>query len=235
MKKTQIFFLLMLAISAPTWSQSNAQSRADSLMPAELEQQVYIYSLANKYNDPAVSKIALYNILAMTPGNTIIMDSLAVMYLEFGQYASAALISQDILRINPNDMFATEIAAISFETLGVKDRALTYYEKLYLNNSDLGMLYQVSYLQYELKRFNESIINADIIINDSKSETFNMFFPLGQNDQQEINMKAAAYRLKGLIAVGQNKTSEARQFYTKAIEFAPTFEVAKSELASLPK
>ena len=117
------------------FGQSQDVAPGDSI-PWELRKQSLIYNAALKFNDPAVAKMALYNLIAEDPGNHILYDSLAKLYREYKQPISAALVAQQAININPNDMFAMEIAASSFDQLGAKDKALSYYAKLYLNGSD---------------------------------------------------------------------------------------------------
>lgn len=216
-----------------------AQDRSDSVsqdsisIPMELRKQAYIYSIAKKYNDPAVARMALYNLLASNPGSSAILDSLALIYYEYQQYASAALVSQDALTLNPNDLFATELAAVAFDNLGVKHRAITHYEKLYLANNNLETLYKIAFLQFDLKRYSEALNNADAIINSPKSEEIKLLFPKDENTNQEISMKASALRLKGMIEADKGNNELAKENFQKALEIAPDFQILKEQLQAL--
>ena len=76
-----------------------------------------------------------------------------------------------------------EIAALSFEQIGASERALKYYESLYLLRNDIMILYQLSFLQYRLKRLNEAFTNVDIIIADTTSNEVQIIFP--KDDESE--------------------------------------------------
>lgn len=212
----------------------NALSQqADTIPPVELQRQVFVYGLATKYGDRQIAKSSLYNILSITPRNIAILDSLALLYFQDSEYASAALVSQDILTYAPDNLLATEIAAISFEALGVKDRAVNYYEKLYLGNNDMGVLYQASLLQYQLKRYAESNVNLDIILGNPESENQFLNVQVNQLNTQQIPMRAGVYRLKGMISQDMGDIAEAKAHYTKALELAPDFNPVKRQLEAL--
>lgn len=234
-----IFFIIIalgiFSASAQEQAQQAMQQAQRDSIPLELRRQAYIYSLAKKYNDPVVARMALYNILSTNPNSTPIMDSLALLYLDYQQYASAALVAQDVVQINPEDVFAAEIAAVSFDNLGVKTKAVDNYEKMYLATNDLGTLYRVAFLQFELKRFGEAMNNADVLVEDPKSEELNLIFQKSQKENQEISLKASAMRLKGMIAEAQGNTEQAKEFYQKALELEPEFAIAQKELSELGK
>lgn len=228
-------YFLMFAISLMAYgAMAQKQIPADSI-PFEVRKQAYIYTLAKKYNDPVVARMALYNLIATNPNSTTILDSLALWYFDDQQFVSSALVAQDASRMDPSDLFATEVAAVSFENLGVKDRAVIYYEKLYLANNDLSTLYKLSFLQLELKRYGEAINNADALIENPKSATMKLLFPINQNDTQEISMKAASIRLKGMIELDRGNKALAKEFYQKALALEPNFVILKQQIAELDK
>jgi tetratricopeptide (TPR) repeat protein len=174
-----------------------------------------------------MTKTALYNILAQAPGNTTVMDSLAMLYFQYQEFVSAALISQDIIAINPNDLLATEIAAVSFEQLGVPSKSIPLYEKMYLANNDISLLYQISFLQYSSKRYDESALNLETVIEDKLSLERFLVFPTADKQQQQVSLLAAAYRLKGMIEADQGNIDMATEAYNKALELVPDFQSVK--------
>ncbi|MBV6644004.1 MAG: hypothetical protein KI790_01065 [Cyclobacteriaceae bacterium] len=224
-----VLALAMLAFNAK--SQESASS-ADSI-PTDIQKQGLIYSLAKRYNDPDVAKMALYNVIAFNPQNLAIRDSLALLYFEDRKYASAAIVSQDILAVNGNDPLATEIAALSFENLGLKAKAITYYEKLYLQNNDIGTLYKTAFLQYEVKRYNEANTSIDIVIESQEADEIKFYFPKSQTENQEVTLRVASYRVKALIAKEQGNTDQAKEYFNKALEIIPDFQVVIDEMKTL--
>ena len=75
------------------------------------------------------------------------------------------------------------------------------------------ILYQVSFLQYRLKRLNEAFTNADIIIADAKSNEVQIRFPKNDESEQEVALRTAAKRLKAMIYEKQGNVLEATKIY----------------------
>ena len=224
----KILLLVLGCVTAvAVLAQDEPQPNALDSLPFDVQKQAFIYSTAVRYSDPVIGRMALYNLLAYNPSNTAIMDSLALSYIDYQQYASAVLVGQDALRINPKDMLATEIVAIAFENLGLSDRAVTYYETLNLNTPDINTLYKIAFLQFQLKRFSEARTNCDILIGDDEVSKSTLFFQKSQTENQEIPMLAGLYRLKGLIEEESGNVDQAKAHYNKALEISPDFVVAK--------
>lgn len=235
MKYLLSLLIVFIGLLANAQEKTTSQTRKDSI-PWELRKNAFIYSMAKQYNDPSVARMALYNLLAETPQNPAIYDTLALWYYEYNQLASAALVAQDAMKLNPDDLFAAEVAAISFEQLGVKNKAVSNYEKLYLANNDIGMLYKIAFLQLDLKRYGEAINNADVIIGSAKSDSEQLVFPIDdKNNTQNVSLKVAAIRLKGMVEEDRGNTSLAKDLYQKALDMQPDFVVLKQQMADLEK
>jgi tetratricopeptide (TPR) repeat protein len=232
MKKFTFLFMMIALLASLSLFAQNSQT----VKPKETEdykRQLTVYQLASRYNDVAVAKSALYNMLAIDPSNISLLDSLAYYYFDYQQFAPAIIVAKDILSINPNHLAAIEICATGFENLGIQDQALTYYESLYLKNNDLYNLYKIAFLQFNLKRYKESGTSADIIINNKKSEELKLVFGTGDNKQQEIIMKAAIYNLKGMISKDEGDKANAKKHFEEALKLAPDFYLAKESLRQL--
>ncbi len=233
MKRTLVgFFVMITCLTA--FSQSQEVAPGDSV-PWELRKQSFIYNTAKIFNDPIVARTALYSLLAENPGNVALYDSLAILYLQYNQFASAALVAQQAMQINPQDMFAVEIAATSLDNLGAKDRALTNYEKLYLNNGDINTLYKISFLQFELKRFAESETSLDIIIGDPQSEERFIRFPTADGAGQDVSLKASAERVKAMILEEKGDIEGAKAKYLEVLEMQPGFQIIQQQLREMTK
>ncbi|XOV95194.1 MAG: tetratricopeptide repeat protein [Bacteroidota bacterium] len=203
-------------------------------VPFEVRKQAVLYNLARKYNDLEMQKSALYNLYVFNP-NVAFLDSLAMIYFDQGEYVSAGLIAQDASTINPDDMLAVEVAAVSFDNVGASAKAIDFYEKLYVGNGELGTLYRIMYLQYNVQRYEEAMSNADIIIADPKAKTSNLYFPVSDQQNQLINLEVAAYRMKGMIEQAKGNKGLASQYFNKALELAPSFVVLKKQIEELNK
>ena len=229
---------LLFILGVVTVGFANAQSQevvpGDSI-PWELRKQSFIYNTAKMFNDPIVARTALYSLLAENPGNVALYDSLALLYLQYNQNASAALVAQQALQINPQDQFAMEIAATGFDNLGAKDRALNNYEKLYLANGDINTLYKVAFLQFELERYAESNTSLDIIIGDPQSDERTIRFPTTDKKGQDVKLKVAAHRVKAMILQDKGDTEGAKAKYLEVLEMHPGFQIVQQQLREMTK
>ncbi len=193
-----------------------------------------IYHLAKRYNDPVVARMALYQILVFSPNESAVLDSLAMEYYSQNNFVSAALVAKDNIEAYKSEL-SLEIGAASMSNIGVKDKALEYYEDLALINNNTATHYQIAFLQYELKRYSESKTTIDILMKRPEIDTLTLIFPKQDKTQQEVSMKAALFNLQGLIAQGQNKPEEAKGFYLEALKAAPGFELAQLNLRAVNK
>ena len=196
-------------------------------------QMKYIFGM--KYNDPAVSKDALYSLIALDPNDDSIKMVLCYYYFENKIFASSLFVSGDVLARHPNHIDALRINAMSYESLGVRDKAITQYESLYLKTNDVGVLYQVAVLQFGLERYTEAITNLGIIIKDPQAKALKLNFAKTETEQQEVTLEAAAYNLWGMIEKQQGNKEEARKHFNKALEIDPEFAIAKQNLEELYK
>ncbi len=192
------------------------------------------YITAVQWNDFDVAKDALYDLIIENPLNDSLIYSLAYFYYENQKYVPAVLVSQQLLARDPKSISALEISALGYEAMGVKDRALQSYESLYLISNGIGTLYKMAFLQYELKRFTESLATIDIIFANKELETTKVVFTDAQNKSKEYPMKVSILNLKGLIQLDHfGDKVAAKKFFDEVLAIAPDFVSAKENLAKV--
>lgn len=231
MKRT--FLLLLLAFCAGNLA---AQTATDSIPRLDPKTKAALnvadqtaYQLAMRYSDMEMAKAKLFDLLIRNPENPRYMEALGNIYFDNSQFASAALVSLDLLEGNSKNVGALEIAAYSLEQLGALDRALPHFESLYLLTGDNFSLYKSAFLQYNLKRYEEAMNSVTMLVKNAKADE-KIGFPKSQTETQEISMKAAALNLKGLIYLDQNSKAEAKTAFNEAISLDPNFDQAKENL-----
>ena len=230
MKKVIFTICAVLVLQGMAMAQSTGKNSS------EYKRQHDIYKRALAYNDYSVAKSAIYEMMSLDPNDHALQDTLALMYFDFKQYASAILVSNDVLKSDPNNLRAIEIKAISFDNLQIYDRALEQYEALHIRNSDLYTLYKIAFLQFRLQRFVESETSAKLIMDNAESQDLKVYFNANNSlASKEVPMRAAILNLKGLIYMSQEKKDEARKFFNESIAMAPEFELPKNNLAELDK
>ena len=230
MKKIKVFVLALGLILASV----SAKAQDSTYISNEYAKALALYDLSLKYGDQALTKQALYEILILSPNDSSAMRQLSETYYNTAKYSSSALVGLDMLEKYPNYEIALEIVALSFENLRRYDRAVEYYEKLWLKTENINVQYQIAYLQYSLKRYTESETNLNMMETKVKAEDT---IALNKSDGtvQEVPFSAAIANLRGLMAMEQGKNDEAKTQFTKALSISPDFDIAKKSLESLNK
>lgn len=230
--KRVILMLLLVICASPLYSQnldSLAKLDPKTSMALDLSDQA-AYQLAIRYNDFDVAKVKLYDLLLRNPTNIRYAELLASLYFELNQSTSAALVALDIIEGgNGNNTTALEIAAYSLEQVGALDRALPHFESLYLLTGDNFSLYKSAFIQFSLKRFPEALNSVNMLVKNAKPEE-KIGFPKSATETQQVDMKAAALNLKGMIYLEQGSKAEAKTALEEALKLEPTFELAKENL-----
>jgi tetratricopeptide (TPR) repeat protein len=197
----------------------------------KLFQMKYVFGM--KYNDGEVAKDALYSMIAMDPNDDSLKMSLCYYYFDQNQFASSLFVSRDLLARYPDNIDALKINAMSLENMGARDKAVDAYETLYLKSNDIGILYQVALLQFEMERYAECGTNLDIIIKNPQAKTLKLSFNKSDREQQEVSLEAACYNMKGMLENQQGNKEEAKKNLQKAIELEPEFTLASQNLADI--
>lgn len=191
------------------------------------------YAVAQRWGDYDVAKDAMYDLIAEYPGNDSLIFSLAYFYYENQKHASSAVICNDLLARNSRNTAALELSALSYEGLSLKDKALQSYESLFLATNNNSTLYKMVSLQYDLKRYGESLTNADILLSKPQSDSLRVVFTDSKGNSKEHPLKAAVMNLKGLNYKAQGDNVNARKFFEEALKVDPAFDAARQNLASI--
>ena len=237
-----IFILLLagfsLTVNGQSLNQKRSQPPAETKPVAPTQAQLSPaarynmskYGLAMRWNDTDIAREALYDLIMENPANDSLVFTLAYLYYENQRYASSLLVAQDLLVKNPKDEAYLELAAVSAQELGVRDRALQHFESLYAINNNINTLYQIAFLQFNLKKYAEAIASADILIAKPESMTTKVVFNDPQGKEKEYPMKVALINLKGLIALEKGDKAGAKKTFNEALALAPDFVPARDNL-----
>ncbi len=188
------------------------------------------YNRSIKYNDFAIAKDAIYDLLVLEPNNISYLDSLAYMYFEFRQYASAALVSRDALNRNPQNRLMLQIGAKSLDELGAKDQSLKMYETLYNISDDAFVLFEIAQKQLDLKMYDDAMINTELLLGKRIVEGSQVYVKNSVGEEVEAPFKAVIYNLQGLIARGKGNEESAKNYFNNALKLAPQYALAQENL-----
>ena len=233
---------ILLSTATHAQKGKSAEPQASSEQPAASSQgnnatqfnaQISAYKTAMKYYDLQSAASAIYSALALNPERTDLIDSLAYIYFAGEKYPQSFLVGEDILKKNEGRNDIREIVAVSKQSLGMGKEALVDYEKLYSATKDLQFLYQISTLQYQLKRFGECIGSLDQIIASPESAKQEVSLRNQDGSGQKVPMKAAAFNVKGICAMEVNQKDAAKDNFGKALELFPDFQLALNNMKFL--
>lgn len=223
--------LLILLLILATCLSSSGQDAKES---EPYKQEKAVYQLGSRYADVEIARNAIYNLMAMDPNDASLLDSLAYMYYDYQKYTSCLLVCLDIIKRNPDHLPALEMSGVAYESLGLKDKALTAYESIYLRNNSVLTLYKMAILQLDLNRLGESMTNVGILLEKEETKEAKVSINTPQGPSQ-ISLTAAVYNLKGLIESSQENKEAARTSFQEALTLEPDFTVAKNNLEELDK
>jgi tetratricopeptide (TPR) repeat protein len=231
MKKYLISLVLLLISGSIACAQAPAEESESTRKRNETDQR--IYQLALRYNDVQVARGKLFELIERNPTSSRYMELLASLYFETNQYGSAALTAMDALELNDKSVVSLEVAAYSLEQIGALERALPYFERLFLLTDDVFSLYKTAYMQYSLKRYEEALNSINMLVKHSKSSEEKLGFAIDENNTQDVNLKAAGLNLRGLVYLDQGSKDDAKKAFQQALEVHPTFDLAKQNLKGL--
>jgi len=233
MNKIMMTVTLMLAMVISVFAQDKPVESETNQKRNEIDRK--IYQMALRYNDLAVARMKLFELIERNPTNITYPETLTSLYFEAGQYTSAAVSALDVLEMNDKSLVALEVAANSLEQLGALDKALPNFERHYLLTNNLFSLYKTAYMQYSLNRQDEALNSINMLVKAPKSSEEKVGFPKNDNTTQEVSLKAAALNLKGMVYMYQKNKAEAITALNQALEVQRDFELAIENLKEANK
>jgi tetratricopeptide (TPR) repeat protein len=244
--------VLCLGLSTAAWAQKGKGQATQTNVPAptqaapvapQLEttasngnlDQIFetMYQHSVKYGDPSVALLTLYYQIAQNPNRADLKDSLASKYFMMGAYMQCITVGTEVLQGQPDNARMLEMLAISKRALNGIKESLDDYEKLYKLTKMPYHLYQIATLQYSLQRYGECNLSLTQIINDPTAKDEEVPIAVNEQQQQQVNLVAAAYNVLGVMLMEQSRKDEAKQAFTKAVELQADFVLAKNNLDML--
>ncbi|MDZ4846060.1 MAG: hypothetical protein SH857_10985 [Chitinophagales bacterium] len=226
-----LFLISILANGLFAQKKNSASTTSGSELSKEklFEHYSTVYDQSVKYNDFVVAREALLNMLAIKPERTGLKDTLTYLYYNGNNYVQVILVGKEILETKPDKAEILELVAVSQQNLGLLKEALESFEKLFSVSKDVYHQYNIASLQYMLKRYGECSESLNAII-ASPDTTGVVAISDGKNESQQVPVKAAAFNMRGVIALEINQSDVAKQNFEKALQLFPEFILAKNNL-----
>jgi tetratricopeptide (TPR) repeat protein len=209
----------------------NAQSNKSEAIAIEKQ----IVKMAKNYGDPNVATSSMYKLIALEGANSTYKDSLAYVYFSARRYAPCFMMASEVLERDPNHKEMLELKAISLESLGAYDKAAEAYKQLFAKTNNNYHGYNLAKLQFSTKKYEESLKTIQKIEKLNDTGKYKVTFSINQNHNQQVELLAAIYYLKGLVDVQLVKKADAKISFEKALKIQSDFVLAKDQLDDLNK
>jgi tetratricopeptide (TPR) repeat protein len=198
-----------------------------------------VYQLAIKNGDYQTAVTALYYEMAENPNKKELRDTLAAVYFAIRAFPQCLTVVTELLQERPNDQRLLEVSALCLQAFGSLEglkRSLEQYEKLYGLSKSVYHLYQIATLQYNLKRSGECGLSVEQLLKSPDIDKEKVSISAGQNQTQEVSMRAAALNIRGVLLLEAKNIEGAKQNFKEALKLEPNFILAKGnlELAEKP-
>tara|TARA_R110001583_G_scaffold77623_4_gene211230 strand:+ start:16969 stop:17652 length:684 start_codon:yes stop_codon:yes gene_type:complete len=221
MKNILYIFSFLLATVAIAQTTSSIEFEKQKLKQAKV------------YGDKAVMASTMYSIIAFEGPKSSYKDSLAYLYYDQRNYISCFLVTNDILKRNPENLELLELKAISLESMGALEKAKEAYVVLSKKTSNNYHWYKLAEIQLRMNKNEDayvSIKKADQLVDTGNLK---ITYQVNKNYNQNIELKAAIAYLEGLVAINLEKNNEAKISFERALKLVPDFVLAKGKLTSL--
>lgn len=200
----------------------------------EYKRQMLVYNLSKRYNDFTATRTALLNMIALDPQDKTLLDSLALIYFDFEQYGATAIVTNDALALEPNNLLALELNAIAYENLGFEEEALARFQSLYIKQPSLDLLYKIAFMQYEMDNFNQCRVTIKQLFEEEVIDTEKVAYPSTiEGERVEVTMRTAIKFLLGLVEKEEGNTAEAKKILEEILYEHPNFALVKENLADI--
>lgn len=214
----------------------NAQKKIEKESPdVNFELAIQKYHNSLKYVDYSSAINALQEILVINPEKVNYKDSLLAMYYNSGRSNSAVLLAKEMEAEGNSNPATFQVLASTFQNAGMLKEALPYYEKLNKTKEGLYYLYQIATIQFNLSRLQECTQSLSKIIQNPEAAKQTIAMEYEKQETQQIPYAAAAYNVLGVMALQFKENEKAKGNFTKALELAPEFLLAKNNLSVLNK
>lgn len=134
---------------------------------------------------------------------------------------------------NYNTLMSISLSQSNLDLMDESISTLQKCKQLFPEKS-IAINYELAQIHYKEKEADKANNLLDKIISkpDSRNQKVAIFFSQGE---QSVSYAAAAYNMKGIIALQEKEWDEAETALDKALELAPHFQLAKNNQALLNK
>ncbi len=235
MRINRICLYLLLIFSGYSLSGCNSQSFNTSGQVRDsgaLKKAKDIFSRATEFGDYQTAIYATYEMMSVDSANTGYLDTLSFLYYNARSFPQAIRTASKSLKLRPKSEKILFVMANSLKEMHNNILARTYFLKLEEVTKNASYGYEAAVMSFLDAKYEASAEEARALIARA-AQSQNTVAISTEDKTQQVPVQAAAWNLIGYSYLKQNKKSEAKENFNKAIEIYPQFELAQANLRSL--
>ncbi len=228
MAQKKFALLAVTFITLAAFAQTKKQIAATVKSSAHLK----VFNMALASGDGNTAVIALNYYLNEQGENNAYADTLAMLYMQQGQFAQCYHWADKRLKTKPDDNSLLEMKAVSLDKLGQPKEAIDIFEKLLPKTKNPYHAYKLMEMQYGIKRLAECLATAQAAEKLEYKPDFLMTYNAGQQTGRTY-LQAGVYNIHALALYDLDKKAEAKTYFEKALALDSTFALAKQNLEAM--
>jgi tetratricopeptide (TPR) repeat protein len=225
-KRLALTALTFLSLAA--FAQPKKQTAPRSKSNAHLK----VFSMAIGSGDGNTAVAALNYYLSEQGENNVYADTLAMLYMQQGQFTQCYHWADKRLKTKPDDNALLEMKGVSLDKLGQPKEAIDIFEKLFAKTKNPYHAYKLMEMQYGIKRLAECLATAQAAEKLEYKPDFLMTYNVGQQTGRTY-LQAGVYNIHALALYDLDKKADAKTYFEKALALDSTFALAKQNLDAM--
>ena len=224
--------IIVLSAAIFLYAVAMAQPKKTIAAPAKSNQHLKVFDQSIASGDAATAITALNYYINEQGSNTNYADTLAMLYMQEGQYPQCYYWSNKRLQAKPDDNMLMELKGMCLDKLQQPKEAIDIFEKLLKKTQSPYHAYKLMELQYGIKRLAECLATAQAAEKLTYKPEFLMTYNVGQQTGRTY-LQAGVYNIHALALYDLDKKAEAKIYFEKALAMDSTFALAKQNVEAM--
>lgn len=209
-----------------------AQVNKNAIPASKSNPHLKVFNLSALSGDVSTGIIALNYYIAEQGPNTPYADTLAMLYMQMGDYVQCYYWAERRLQANPEDKALMEMKGICLDKLRQPKEAIAVFEKLYSKTQNPYHAYKLMELQYGIKRLAECLGTALSAERLQFKPEFTMNYNVGDQTGRTY-LQAGVYNIHGLALYELDKKAESKEYFQRAVALDSNFVLARQNLEAV--
>ena len=191
-----------------------------------------VFNMAIASGDGNTAVTALNYYLSEQGENNVYADTLAMIYMQQGNFGQCNYWADKRLKTKPEDNTLLELKGVCLDKLNQPKEAIAIFEKLFGKTQSPYHAYKLMEMQYGIKRLAECLATAQAAEKLTYKPDFLMTYTAGQQTGRTY-LQAGVYNIHALALYDLDKKAEAKTYFEKALALDSTFVLAKQNLEAM--